>query len=42
LSVLFLLAGFLVSAETFSEIRVPFTHIVLWGRRSEAREANRS
>ena len=38
-SVLFLLAGFVVSTETFSEIRVPFTHIVLRGRRSEAREA---
>jgi hypothetical protein len=42
LSVVFLLAGFLVSTETFSEIRVPFTRIVLWGRRSEAREANGS
>jgi MFS family permease len=41
-SVLFLLAGFLVSTETFSEIRVPFTHIVLRGRRSEAREATDS
>jgi len=42
LSVLFLLAGFLVSTEVFSEIRVPFTNIVLWGRRTEAREANDS
>jgi hypothetical protein len=42
LSVLFLLAGFLVSTETFTEIRVPFTRIVLWGRRSEAREATKS
>lgn len=42
LSVLFLLAGFLVSSETFSEIRVPFTGIVLWGRRSEGREATKS
>jgi len=42
LSVLFLLAGFLVSTETFSEIRVPFTHIVLRGRRAEPREANGS
>ena len=42
LSVLFLLAGFLVSTETFSEIRVPFTGIVLWGRRSEGREATKS
>jgi MFS family permease len=39
LGVLFLLAGFLVSTETFSEIRVPFTSIVLWGRRREAQEA---
>ena len=42
LSVLFLLAGFLVSTEIMSEIRVPFTNIVLWGRRDEAREANGS
>jgi len=42
LGMLFLLAGFLVSTETFSEIRVPFTNIVLWGRRSEAREATES
>ena len=42
LSVLFLLAGFLVSTETFTEIRVPFTKIVLWGRRTEAREATES
>jgi MFS family permease len=42
LSVLFLLAGFLVSTETFTEIRVPFTNIVLWGRRNEAQEATES
>ena len=42
LSVLFLLAGFLVSTETFTEIRVPFTKIVLWDRRTEAREATES
>lgn len=42
LSVLFLLAGFLVSTETFSEIRVPFTSIVLWGRRTGSREATES
>ena len=35
----FLLAGFLVSTETFSEVRVPFTSIVLRGPRHEAREA---
>ena len=29
LGVIFLFAGFLVSTETFQEIRVPFTHIVL-------------
>jgi hypothetical protein len=39
LSVLFLLAGFLVSTETFAEIRVPFTGIVLRGARTEPREA---
>jgi MFS family permease len=42
LSVLFLLAGFLVSTETFTEIRVPFTNIVLRSRRTEAREATES
>jgi MFS family permease len=36
---LLLLTGFLVSAETFSEVRVPFTSIVLRGGRREAREA---
>ena len=41
-SVLFLLAGFLVSTEIISEIRVPFTHKVLWARRTEAREATES
>jgi hypothetical protein len=30
-----LLAGFLVSSETFDEVRVPFTSIVLRARRSE-------
>ena len=41
-SVLFLLAGFLVSTEIMSEIRVPFTDKVLWARRTEAREATES
>ena len=36
LGVIFLFAGFLVSVETFSEIRVPFTHIVLREARREA------
>ena len=35
LAVIFLLAGFLVSIETFREIRVPFTSIRLRGRRHE-------
>ena len=35
LAVGFLLAGFLVSIETFREIRVPFTTIRLGGRRTE-------
>lgn len=39
LGALLLLAGFLVSTETFSEIRVPFTSIVLRGARTESREA---
>ena len=39
LGALLLLAGFLVSAETFSEIRVPFTSIVLRGARAEPRKA---
>jgi len=39
LGALFLLAGFLISTETFSEIRVPFTSIVLRGARHESREA---
>jgi len=39
LGALLLLAGFLVSTETFSDIRVPFTSIVLRGARSESREA---
>jgi hypothetical protein len=34
-----LLAGFLVSTETFAEVRVPFTSIVLRGARRDAREA---
>ena len=33
--VVLLLAGFLVSTETFAEVRVPFTSIVLRARRSE-------
>lgn len=37
--VLLLLAGFLISTETFSVIRVPFTSIVLRGARTEPREA---
>jgi hypothetical protein len=39
LGALLLLAGFLVSVETFSEIRVPFTSIVLRGGRRESSEA---
>lgn len=39
LGALLLLAGFLVSAETFAEVRVPFTSIVLRGGRAESREA---
>ena len=35
LSVLFLLAGFLISIETFREIRIPFTAVRLRGRRTE-------
>ena len=35
LAVLCLLAGFLVSIETFREIRIPFTAIRLGGRRTE-------
>jgi hypothetical protein len=35
LAVCFLLAGFLVSIETFREIRIPFTGIRLRGRRTE-------
>ena len=35
LSVLFLLAGFLVSIETFREIRIPFTKVRLGTRRTE-------
>ncbi|MEO5964952.1 MAG: hypothetical protein ABIR11_05760 [Candidatus Limnocylindrales bacterium] len=36
LGVLFLFAGFLVSIEVFREIRVPFTHRVLYVRRAVA------
>jgi hypothetical protein len=39
LGALLLLAGFLVSTETFGEIRVPFTSIVLRRARSEPAEA---
>jgi hypothetical protein len=35
LGVILLLAGFLVSTETFAEVRVPFTSIVLRARRTE-------
>lgn len=35
LAVGFLLVGFLVSIETFREIRIPFTTVRLWGRRTE-------
>ena len=41
-SVVLLLAGFLVSIEAFSEIRVPFTSIVLRGGRRERQEAKGS
>jgi hypothetical protein len=39
LGLIFLFAGFLVSVETFQEIRVPFTSIVLRARREEVEEA---
>jgi hypothetical protein len=39
LGVVFLLLGFLVSIEVFREVRVPFTHRILWTRRAEAAEA---
>ena len=39
LGAVLLLAGFLVSTETFGEVRVPFTSIVLRASRREAREA---
>lgn len=39
LGALLLLAGFLVSSETFAEIRVPFTSIVLRQARTESHEA---
>jgi len=35
LAVIFLLGGFLVSIETFREIRIPFTTVLLRGRRTE-------
>ena len=41
LGMVFLLAGFLVSTETFAEIRVPFTSIVLRGERTETREVTK-
>ena len=37
----FLLAGFLVSIETFREIRIPFTSIRLGGRADRARPGRR-
>jgi hypothetical protein len=39
LGVIFLFAGFLVSIETFQEIRVPFTSIVLRPARTEVTDA---
>jgi hypothetical protein len=39
LAVIFLLAGFLVSIETFREIRIPFTQVRLRGRRTEHGQA---
>ncbi len=39
IAVIFLLAGFLVSTETFGRIRVPFTGIHLGGARREAGDA---
>jgi hypothetical protein len=39
LSVILLFGGFLVSVETFRQIRVPFTHVVLRGARRESPEA---
>ncbi|CAN5711657.1 hypothetical protein BH23CHL8_BH23CHL8_08590 [soil metagenome] len=41
LGVVFLFAGFLVSRETFVEIRVPFTSVVLRAPRAESRGATR-
>jgi hypothetical protein len=35
LGVIFLFMGFLVSIEVFRELRVPFTHLVLWRRSAE-------
>ena len=40
LAVVFLLAGFLVSIETFREFRIPFTSIRLGGARRESAAAN--
>jgi hypothetical protein len=42
LGALLLLTGFLVSAETFVDVRVPFTSIVLRGSRSDAPEATKN
>jgi hypothetical protein len=39
LGVVFLFMGFLVSVETFREIRIPFTRVVLRGGRRESPEA---
>jgi hypothetical protein len=39
LGAILLLAGFLVSTETFAEVRVPFTSIVLRSRRAEPEAA---
>lgn len=36
LGVVFLFAGFLVSIEVFREVRIPFTHRVLWVRHEQA------
>lgn len=41
LGVVFLFAGFLVSIEVFSEVRIPFTSVVVWRRRAQEPSANR-
>jgi len=41
-SVIFLFAGFLVSVEAFSQVRVPFTRIVVLRRRAEPVPAGES